>query len=123
MTEPLVANAADPRQVKHARRKERNRHEREVAEMRAVLATQEGRAVFWRLLGSLGYGMTLAKVATDRIPVAAGQQDAMWQVLALITEADEESLIKMMRESRASETREAAEAQAVRTKDEGETES
>jgi hypothetical protein len=109
-----VANAADVRQVKHARRKEDKRSEREVAEMRTVLASVEGRGVLWRLLASLGYGRTLADLPTDRIPVAAGQQDAMWRVLALIVEADEESLIKMMRESRAFDQREAAEAQAVR---------
>lgn len=111
---PLVANAADVKQVRHARRKEASRGERERAQMRTVLAAEEGRAVFWRLLKSLGYGETLAKHHPDYIPVAAGQQDAMWQVLALIVDADEESLIKMMRESRASEKREAAEAEAVR---------
>jgi uncharacterized protein YhaN len=115
MNTPLVANAADVRQVKNARRKESSRIERERAEMRAVLMTIEGRAVFWRLLSALGYGQTLAQHATDRIPVAAGQQDAMWQLLALIVDADEESLIKMMRESSALKKREAAEAEAVRT--------
>lgn len=122
MNAPLVANAADAKQVKHARRKEASRGERELGEMRAVLATPAGRAVMWRLLGRLGYGRTLADLPSDRIPVAAGQQDAMWSVLAEIVAADEESLITMMRESRASENREAAEAVAVRTEPaEGET--
>lgn len=122
MTAPLVANAADAKQVKHARRKEATRVEREIAEMRAVLATAEGRGVFWRLLGRLGYGIGLDTIAQPERELNAGKQAAMWLVLADITAADEESLIKMMRESRASDQREAAEAQAVRTSTQGESE-
>jgi hypothetical protein len=120
MNEPLVANAADSKQVRHARRKEASRVERERNQMRAVLDTVDGRAVVWRLLQRLGYGQTLAGMEPARIPVAAGQQDAMWQVLAMVVDADEESLIRMMREARATEKRDAVEAQALRTPNEGE---
>jgi delta 1-pyrroline-5-carboxylate dehydrogenase len=117
---PLVANAADPRQVKHARNREKRIVEQRVDQMHAVLQTVAGRAVLWRLLGDLGYGLNLATLPPDRIAIVAGTQAGMWNLLASIVEADEDALIKMMREARAAQKDEAMVAEAVRTPGAGE---
>lgn len=115
MNAPLVANAADPRQVRHARQREKRLVEQRVDQMRAVLETVAGRAVLWRLLGELGYGLNLAALPADRLAITAGMQGGMWNLLAQIVEADEGALIKMMREARAAQKDEATVAEAVRT--------
>lgn len=115
MKAPLVANAADPRQVRHARQREKRLVEQRVDQMRAVLETVAGRAVLWRLLGELGYGLNLAALPADRLAITAGMQGGMWNLLAQIVEADEGALIKMMREARAAQKDEATVAEAVRT--------
>lgn len=115
MTAPLVSNAADVKQVRHARQREKRLVERQVDQMRQVLDTVAGRGVMWRLLGELGYGVSLDTVAPENLAVAAGKQAGMWLLLARIVEADEGALIKMMREASAEQKNEAMVAEAVRT--------
>jgi hypothetical protein len=111
----LVRNAADSKQVRHAARKERKAVDIEREQMGEVLATVAGRAVFWRLLGALGYGQALDALPADRVVAAAGRQGGMWMLLAQITDAMPDALHLMAREARAAEDSASIEAEAVRT--------
>jgi hypothetical protein len=109
-----VRNAADPDQVKHASRKDRDRRERELADLRAVLAQAAGRRVLWRLLehcsvfGSIWHPSAL-------IHANAGRQDVGHYLMAEITEANEDAIFTMMQEARAAKRADAIENAAVRT--------
>lgn len=60
-TAPRVAvkNAADPEQVKRAGDRDRRRREVEIADLRAVMGSVEGRRFVWRLLET-------GRIFTDR---------------------------------------------------------
>lgn len=113
---PLVKNTADPKQVKFAGRKVKEARELELEDLRSLLATAPGRRFIWRVLG---YCKVFADVFDDSTPTRtafnAGVQNVGHFVMAEITEADEEAFFKMMRESRATQKRQAAEAEALRT--------
>lgn len=115
MTQALVANAADPKQVRHATRKERSKRDREIADLRAVLDTPEGRRVIWRVLGRCG--IYESSVIPDPILMAAkgGMQDIGRWLHAEINDAQDEALILMMREAKQAAKRDTEEAEAVRT--------
>ena len=95
----LVGNAADKEQVGKAGHKLKLRQQQDLSDMRAVLATREGRRVLWRLLetckvfGSVWHPSAL-------IHFNAGQQDVGHLILAKITEANDEALLLMMREAK-----------------------
>lgn len=112
---PLVRNAADPRQVGNAARKERDAREVELAELRAIAGTAIGRAVLWRILEQCRTFGSVWDVSGSRIHYNAGQQDIGHFLIAEITAADEELLFTMMREARDRKSRLATEAEAVRT--------
>lgn len=93
----LVRNAADAGQVRAARKKESQALRRERDQMRAVLATDAGRAVLWRLLDHCSAFET-ALGATDAITnFNIGRQDVGHFLYAQITEANPEAFIAMMR--------------------------
>lgn len=110
----LVKNAADPKQVKAAGRKEKQARERELADLIAVLQTEPGRRFVWRVLG-------YCKLFTDvwdpsnRIHFNAGLQHVGNWLTAEVTAADEEAFFLMMRESQARVRQEQIEAEATRT--------
>lgn len=112
---PLVGNAADPRQVKNAARKDRDRRELELDYLRQVLASPVGRAVFWRLLEQCRAFGSVWDSNGSRIHYNAGQQDIGHFILSEITAADEDLLFLMMREARERAKRIAAEAEAIQT--------
>lgn len=50
MTDERLPSVSDPRQVDERARKARNNRKQELEDMKAVLATPEGRRFVWRLL-------------------------------------------------------------------------
>jgi len=102
MAEPRaqVRNAADPKQIKRAERKDRERAELFRAALKATLETPAGRVVFWELL-------RLARVyesiwhPSAEIHYLAGRQDYGHELMALLIEADDELFALMETEARA----------------------
>jgi hypothetical protein len=99
MKKPLVGNAADQEQVQVAEEKVQNRRERELNDLRSVLALPSGRRFLWRLMGHCKtFGSIWEQSA--RIHYNSGQQDIGHYVMAEITEAGEEFLFQMMKENK-----------------------
>lgn len=109
----LVRNAADPRQVKSAERKERDRREQELLDLRELLKTEFGRRFVWRVLG---YCKLFSDVwdPSSRIHFNAGLQHVGNWLTAEITAADEEAFFLMMRENQARIRKDQQDAEAMR---------
>ena len=92
-------NAADPRQVKAASRRQKDARRQELEDVRAVLASRPGRRFIWRLLERCKvFGSVMA---TDGvIQYQAGRQDFGHELMALLEESDGEALFTLMREAR-----------------------
>ncbi len=112
---PLVKNAADPRQVAHAERKERRREERVRVAIRNVLAMPAGRLLLWELLGRAGVYQSVFDASGSRTFYNAGRQDFGHELLALLVDADQEGYLEMEREARAFARNEQVEAAAAQT--------
>lgn len=104
MTErALVKNAADPKQVGIAKKREADDRELELADLRAVLMLPEGRRFLWRVLGKCQvFGSVFDQVPTQQA-FNSGRQDVGHFLMSEITEADDKQLLVMMQESQARE--------------------
>lgn len=102
MDKVLVRNAADKKQVAHAKDKQESVRDRELNDLRAVLATLEGRRLLWRIMG---FCKTFGSIweGSARIHYNAGQQDVGHFIMSEIAQADEEKLLSMMKESKKGE--------------------
>lgn len=110
----LTGNAADPRHVAFAARKERRRDETLRHALQLVLSTPPGRFVLWGLLERAGVYRSVWD-ASAKIHYNAGRQDFGHELLDLITTADEEGYLLMEREARARARSESREAAGVQT--------
>jgi len=115
MNEPMVKNAADPKQVRHAGRKERDARGRELDDLRVVLSTVEGRRLMWRLLSWSGYLQNPTHQRGDMTHQNIGRADCGRFLLSEIVELDEKIYLQMMQEARAFARSEQVEAEAART--------
>lgn len=121
MSRALTGNAADPRQVEFARRKERRRAAGFHDALRVVLGAPEGRVVLWTLLERAGVFRSVWDPSA-RIHYNAGRQDYGHELLALLVDVDEDGYLLMEREARQrarGDDREAAAMQADNPRDEG----
>ena len=94
--EPLVTNAGDSKQLRRARKKEREADEDAVNDMLAVLAMPAGERTLWRIWQ---WCSTFESIfSPDPLVMAhrAGLQDAGHRLMAAIGEADEQVLVRMM---------------------------
>lgn len=116
MADPvLVQNAADAEQVERGARLQARRRAQARADLRAVLATAEGRRVLWRLLEHCGVFESIWHPSAE-IHYRAGRQDVGHWLMAEISEADDEALMRMFQEARARARQEAQEAAAGRVR-------
>lgn len=95
----LVKNAADPEQIEEAGLKIKYNRKTELDDIRRVLESDYGRRFIWRYLG------VCRVFESSWSPSAAihfyeGQRDIGLKLMADITEANDEALILMMRESK-----------------------
>jgi hypothetical protein len=112
----LVRNAADPKQVRNATRKEKDLRTRELDDMRAVLRTVEGRRFVWRLMGWSGFLQNPSHQRGDMTHQNIGRGDAGRFLLSEILEADENAYMAMQTEARRESRSIMAEAEAIRTR-------
>ncbi len=79
--------------------KKRNEREEELNDLRVILKLPEGRRIIWRLLGHCSVFESIWD-PSSRIHKNAGRQDVGHFILGEVTEADDESLLKMMKEAK-----------------------
>jgi hypothetical protein len=118
MTEPRarVRNAADPEQVKGARRAERDQAEVERQDMLVLLGIPEARRYLWRLMAFCHVFETVWP--GTMADFENGERNVGLRVLTEITDAQPDALIKMMVEAKADEMAELDYAASKRRKKE-----
>lgn len=99
MSEPFVKNPADSTQVKEGRAKASFSRKQELADMRKILETQEGRRFVWRYL-EVCHIFQSSWSPSAAIHFNEGQRDIGLRLIADVTEANDEALIQMMREAK-----------------------
>lgn len=109
-----VHNAADPKQVSRAKRKEDRQREWSIAITRAVLSTVEGRAWCWERLEKLGVFRSIWHPSAQ-IHYLAGRQDAGHELMNDLIGADETLYLQMETEARARLRRERNDTDAAHT--------
>lgn len=95
----LVGNAGDEQQVASAVGKERRIRTRELNDVRAVLATEEGRRFLWRLMGQCKVFESVKAGDDAMTNYNVGRQDIGHFVMAEVAEARPNALIEMMIEA------------------------
>lgn len=115
----LVRNAADPRQVKDAKKREKLRRDGELADMRAVLELPEGRRMLWRLMGHCKTFESVFDELATTMAFKAGRQDVGHFVMVEILAADQTKFALMQAESLARENSDFTVAEAVQQTAEG----
>ena len=110
-----VRNAADPRQVRRAERKERSTESRRLAAYRATLGTPEGRFVFWDLLTKARIYESIFHPSGSSLYYNTGRQDFGHELIADLLRADEDGYVLMEREQRARAKSDASETEAAHT--------
>lgn len=97
----LVKNAADPRQVKWAARKEKQREAEFIASVEAVMKTLEGRRVFGELLERAGLYKSSYDHSGSTTYFNEGRRNFGLEIQASLVQASEDLYIEMEREMRA----------------------
>lgn len=92
----LVGNAGDEQQVASAIGKERRIRTRELNDVRAVLATEEGRRFIWRLMEQCKVFESVKATDDSTTLYNAGRQDVGHFVMTELVEARPNALIEMM---------------------------
>ncbi len=99
MSEPLVSNAGDKKQVRNAKQREKRDSEQFSLDMNAVLKSPAGRAVLWRMLEHCGAFKSVWSPSA-LIHYNSGKQDVGHWLLAEINDADPDALFYLMKENR-----------------------
>lgn len=110
-----VKNAADPEQVKRAKRADRRREEEARARWQWQLSSYEGRAVMAALIASLGVYRSVYNAHGGLMAYYVGRQDAGHEVMAQLLEADPENYDRMEQEARARQRQADAATDAAHT--------
>jgi len=94
----LVKNAASPKQVNKAEKREELNRDSELNDIRAVLSTAEGQRFVWRLMEKCKTFNSIWQ-SSALIHYQSGQQDIGHFLMAEIVEADEELLFNLMKQN------------------------
>ena len=106
-----MRNAADPQQVKRARRREKDRAKREQSDLRWVLSDPRGRRFLWKLLGDAGIFRT-SFTGNSETFFREGARNLGLQVFTAIHESAPGLYLEMAQEAQA-ELRAEAEADSM----------
>jgi len=94
-----MSNIDDPRVVEKAERKEKDLRKQELNDIRTVLSNSSGRRLVWKLLSKCNSFSTVFSENHSRMSYLAGQQDFGHFLMSEITEADENLLVKLMKDN------------------------
>ena len=97
---PLVKNATDEGQIKNAQIKEKLASEKKLNDLRFLLSTEQGRRFIWDLLSNCGIYKESADASGSWTYYKEGRRSIGLSVLAQVVEADPDSYLKMMKESK-----------------------
>lgn len=111
----LTRNAGDPTQVKRAGQLEKTREKRFVASLLGTMATADGRALLWALIGRARVYESVFHRDQAVMAHAAGRQDFGHELLAEIIAADPRLYLLMENEARQRDTRDDATVDAAHT--------
>jgi hypothetical protein len=109
---PLMTDAASRKQNDYAARVEKDRAELLRSSIQAVMGTTAGRLLMWELLERAGVYQSIWTPNAE-IHYRAGRQDFGHELMALLTDANEELYEQMAREARHRVKREEAGSKAV----------
>lgn len=98
-------NAGDAQQVDAARSREKRRRERELNDVRAILATAPGRRWYWRILTQAGI-FTTSFTGNSSTFFKEGMRNMGLQMLGDLNEACPDRYEQMVREDREAQARE-----------------
>lgn len=92
-------NAADPEQVNVAAQKSKSARERELNDMREILATPAGRRFIWRYMGDCGL-FSLSFTGNSTTFFNEGMRNIGLKLLTDVTEARPEAYLEMALEAK-----------------------
>jgi len=95
----LARNLANEREVKKAAQKEKDLRRQELNDIRTVLSNASGRRLMWRLLERCNTFNSVFSSELPRMSYQAGQQDLGHFLMAEIVSADENLLLKLMKDN------------------------
>ena len=101
MADPFVKNAADEQEVAESKRQENALREQEIADMRWVLSTKQGRRVLWRYLSRAGVFQTSYTGNSEGTLFNEGKRVMGTTIIADVTAADPNAFVAMMLEAKA----------------------
>lgn len=96
-------NLADPKQVKKAELKEKDLRKQQLNDIRTVLSSISGRRLFWRILEHCNTFNTVFNEQHSTMSYLAGKQDLGHFIMSEITQADENLLLKLMKDNKGKE--------------------
>jgi len=111
----LVANAADAKQVGHARRKERDEAARKRGDVLHLMSDPVNRRVVWDWLEFCGIFESPFHPSNSFQSLNIGRGDVGRMIVSEIAKADQELYFKMQREAAQATRSNAVESRAMRT--------
>lgn len=98
-------NLADEAEVKKAEQKERDLRKQQLNDIRTVLSNASGRRFVWRLLERCRTFSTVFSPELSTMSYNSGQQDFGHFLMSEIVNADENLLLKLMKDNKRKETK------------------
>lgn len=95
-----LVNLADVTTVKKLAQREKDIRKQEMNDLRTVLSTASGRRLIWRLLERCKTFGSIYNTDSSTMSYLAGKQDLGHFIIAEITQADENLLLKLMKENK-----------------------
>lgn len=95
----MVQNAADQNQVREANLKVKYGREKELEDIKYILASPQGRRFVWRYLEITGLFKTSFTGSSETFFLEGGRNIGL-KILADVNEADPEGYLKMLKESK-----------------------
>lgn len=99
MKKPEIKNAADEKKIAETATKEERERELQLADLRFILGSPQGRRFIWRLLGHCRVFSSVFNHSGSMTYYNSGMQDVGHFVQAEVIEAKREAYFEMMREN------------------------
>ena len=97
MTQPLMTNASDPKQVRKADVKKKDEERQELDDVKQLLNSPHGRRFVWRYLGICGVFRS-SFTGNSETFFNEGQRNIGLQLLGDVNRANPEAYVTMLRE-------------------------
>lgn len=94
-----MSSISDPVKVKKAEMKEKDLRQQELNDIRTVLSNASGRRFMWRLLSKCNSFSSVFSADNSLMSYHSGQQDFGHFIMDEIVQADENLLMKLMKDN------------------------